>query len=198
MITTITPTAQTAWTALRTLLIFTVLLGLVYPLLIAAAGLLAPAQASGQPLTHEDRVVGSALLAQASPGPEWFQPRPSVAGADGWDGLASGASNLAATSPVLAEVVAERRAVYAAENGVTPASVPADALYASGSGLDPDISPENARAQAARVAEARGLPAADIERLIAAHTHSPWAGFLGSWRVNVLELNRAVAELTED
>lgn len=198
MITTITPTAQTAWTALRTLLVFTVLLGVVYPLLITAAGLLAPAQVSGQPVTHADRVVGSALLAQASPGPEWFHPRPSAAGAAGWDGQASGASNLAATSPVLAEAIAERRAAYAAENGVDPAAVPADALTASGSGLDPDISPENARAQAARVAEARGLPTAEVERLVSAHTRSPWASFLGSWRVNVLELNRAVAELTED
>ncbi|NAZ81592.1 potassium-transporting ATPase subunit KdpC [Kineococcus sp. R8] len=182
-----------ARTGLVLLAAATVVLGLVYPGVVYAAGRLVPARADGQVLSVAGRPVGSAIIGQQFAGDEWFAPRPSAAGEDGYDPLASGASNLGPESADLAAAVAQRRADVAARDGVDPADVPADALTASGSGLDPDISPAYAQQQVARVARARGLDEQTVAALVAAHTEGRAAGFLGEPHVNVLELNVALA-----
>ena len=190
---TITP--RQAWVALRLLLVMTLLLGVVYPVTIWAVGRLAPEHADGSFVTDSaGRVVGSTLIGQAFTGASWFWPRPSAAG-QGYDGLASGGSNLAADNPTLIAAIATRRAAVAAADGVAPGSVPPDALTASGSGLDPDISVAYAHEQAARVARARGLPVDVVDRLVEAHVAGRILGFLGEPRVNVLELNLALERM---
>lgn len=188
-------TSKTLWTALRMLLALTVVLGVVYPLAIAAFGLLAPGQAQGSMLARSDgTVVGSRLIGQEFPGDEWFHGRPSAAG-DGYDSMSSGASNLSPTNPDLTAAVSELRASIAAENGVTEADVPLDAVTASGSGLDPHISPAYARIQVNRVAAARGIDPATVVQLVGRHSETPLFG-LGEPQVNVLELNLALDELS--
>ncbi|WP_395640443.1 potassium-transporting ATPase subunit KdpC [Pseudolysinimonas sp.] len=196
---TTAPLRQT-WTALRALLVLTVVLGLGYPLVVLGVGqLLLPAQANGSLVVVDDRVVGSALIGQSfsdadgTPLPEWFQPRPSAAG-DGYDGAASSGSNYGPENPDLIAAIEERRAAIAAFNGVDPADIPADALTASASGLDPHISPAYALLQVDRVAEARGLSAAAVRALVEQHTQGRDLGYLGESTVNVLELNVALAE----
>lgn len=192
--------AQT-WTALRALLVMTVIVGLGYPLVVLGLGQLAlPAQANGSLVTVDGDVVGSSLLGQSfsdadgTPLPEWFQPRPSAAGS-GYDGGASGGSNYGPENADLIAAIEERRAQVAEFNGVDPADVPADALTASASGLDPHISPEYALLQVARVAEARGLDEQALHALVQAHTQGRDLGYLGEPTVNVLELNAALAQL---
>ncbi|GAA2497860.1 potassium-transporting ATPase subunit C [Streptomyces thermolineatus] len=184
--------------ALRALLVLTAVTGVLYPLAVTGVARAAfPGNAAGSTVEADGRTVGSALIGQAwngpdgRPDPRWFQPRPS---AGGYDALASGASNLAATSPELLRLVEERRAQVAAFNGVRPSAVPADAVTASGSGLDPHISPEYARLQADRVARARGLDPAAVRALVREHTRGRPGGFLGEPVVNVLELNAALHE----
>lgn len=176
---------------IRVLIAMTVICGIVYPLAILGIGqLVANDQANGSLITKDNQVVGSSLIGQDFSGQEqYFWGRPS---ASDYDSLASGGSNLAADSPDLVQAVNERRAELAAANGVTPESIPADALTASGSGLDPEISPEYATLQVNRVARARGLPAASVSDLLAEHVESPLLGFIGQDRVNVLELNLAL------
>lgn len=184
-----------AWVGLRVLLVMTVLLGIAYPLAALAVGRLVPALSDGSLLTDRSgAVVGSRLIGQAFDDPQWFHPRPSAAG-DGYDGLASGGSNLAADNPTLVTQVAQRKAAAAALDRVAPEQVPADAVTASGSGLDPDISPEYAREQVARVASARDLPASAVAALVEQHVDGPLLGFIGAPRVNVLELNLALSSL---
>jgi K+-transporting ATPase ATPase C chain len=192
--------ARTLWTALRLTLVFTIVLGIGYPVVIWGIGQVAfRAQAAGSPV-HDaaGNVRGSAILAQSftdaagNPLPEYFQPRPS---AGGYDGAASGGSNLGAEEPDLIAEVSARLAAVAAFNGVSEAEVPPDAVTASGSGLDPDISPAYAAIQVARVAAARGLTPAAVEALVAAHTTGRDLGFLGEPRVNVVELNLALDAL---
>lgn len=176
--------------ALRMTVVLTVLLGLAYPMAVYAVGRLAfPAGADGSLVERDGAVVGSALLGQRFSKPEYFHPRPSVAG-DGYDGLASGASNLGPGNPELLATVQARVAAYRAENGLAAdALVPVDAVTASASGLDPQISPANARLQARRVAAARGVPLSQVRAAIRRHTQGrPW-GFLGERGVDVLELN---------
>lgn len=192
--------AQT-WTALRALLIFTAVLGIGYPLVVLGFGQLAtPAQANGSLVTVDGEVVGSSLLGQSfsdadgNPLPEWFQPRPSAAGA-GYDGGASSGSNYGPENPDLIAAIEERRAHIAEFNGVDPDDVPADALTASASGLDPHISPEYALLQVARVAAARGLDEAEVRALVESHIQGRDLGYLGEPTVNVLELNVALADL---
>ncbi len=193
--------ARGTWIALRLMLIFTVLLGVAYPLLVTGIGQLAfPWQANGSQLRASDgRVVGSALLGQSfadaegKPLRQYFQPRPSAAG-EGYDAAQSGGSNLGPENPELVQRIGERKAEVAAFNGVPESRVPVDAVTASGSGLDPDISPEYARVQLRRVAEARGLPLAELERMVARHTSGADLGFIGEARVNVVELNLALDE----
>ncbi|TDX79158.1 K+-transporting ATPase ATPase C chain [Rathayibacter sp. PhB151] len=185
--------------ALRALLVLTVALGVLYPLAITGVGQLAFArQANGSLLTENGETVGSSLIGQSftdadgNPLPEWFQSRPSAAG-DGYDASASGGSNLGPENEDLIAAIQERRAAIAAFDGVDPAAVPADALTASASGLDPQISPAYAAIQVARVAAARGLTQEDVRALVAEHTQGRDLGFLGDETVNVLELNLALA-----
>ncbi len=183
--------------AVRLTLILALLTGVVYPLVVtAAAQTLFPRQARGSLLRDaQGRIVGSALIGQNFTSPRYFQPRPSAAGA-GYDAAASGASNLGPTSRRLAESVAARVAVYRRLNGLAPDQpVPADAVTASASGLDPHISPANAALQAPRVARERGLALDVVQRLLAAHTERRQLGLLGEPRVNVLALNLALDRL---
>jgi len=183
---------------LRTAVLATLMLALVcgglYPLLVyGLAQALFPARANGSLIVGADGTVrGSCLIGQPFTGARYFHPRPSCAGA-GYDATRSGGSNLGPASRKLAEAVAERVRAYRAANGLAPgAPVPADAVTASASGLDPDISVANARLQCARVARARGLPVAVVQALVARHTTPPQFGLLGEARVNVLALNLAL------
>lgn len=186
-------TLRQSLAALRLLLVMTVVLGLAYPLVIAGVALAVPARSSGSLVRDASgAVVGSRLLGQANDGAAWFHPRPSVSG---YDALASGGSNLGPNDADLLATVEERRAAVAAQEGVDPDDVPPDALTASGSGLDPDISPAYARLQVARVARERGLPAEAVGDLVEEHVASPTLGFVGAASVNVLELNLALQAL---
>jgi K+-transporting ATPase ATPase C chain len=172
----------------------TVLTGIAYPLAVSgAAAVLFPRQASGSLVEVGGKVVGSSLLGQNFTDPKYFWPRPSAAGTNGYDGLASGGTNLGPSNPKLLDSVQQRVADYRAANDLaadTP--VPVDAVTSSGSGLDPDISVANARLQARRVAAARGLAVDDVLGLVAVHTRTrPW-GVLGEDTVNVLDLNVAL------
>lgn len=180
--------------AIRIFAVLTVLCGLAYPLLVTGAASLAfPHRAAGSLVRDaEGTVRGSALIGQAFDGDQWFHPRPSAAGA-GYDPTASSPSNLGPTNPALLHAVADRVAAYRRDNHLGPrASVPVDAVTASGSGLDPHISVANARLQAPRVARARGLTLAEVDRLVVDHTDGRTLGFLGEPGVNVVELNLAL------
>ncbi|WP_087509109.1 potassium-transporting ATPase subunit KdpC [Cellulomonas iranensis] len=184
--------ARQALGGLRLLLALTLLLGVAYPTAVWAVGRVVPDRADGSPLVVDGQVRGSRLVGQAFDGPGWFLPRPSAAG-DGYDALASGASNLGPQNPDLLATVERRRADVAAREGVSPAAVPADAVTASASGLDPDISPAYAALQVPRVARERGLPEARVRGLVADATSGRDLGFLGEPRVDVVTLNAAVA-----
>jgi K+-transporting ATPase ATPase C chain len=180
----------------RILLVLTVILGIGYPLAVTAvAQVAAPGKANGSRVEVGGKVIGSTLIAQAADGPQWFHPRPSAAGEDGYDTLASSASNLGPNNPDLVKAVAERKAAYVKENGVAASKVPADAVTASGSGLDPHISVANAKLQAPRVAKARGLQTAQVLAIVNANTQGRTLGVLGDPRVNVLKLNLALQAL---
>ncbi len=189
-------------TAVLSVLVLSLLGGAVFPLvLFTIAAPLFPVQASGSLLLQRGTVVGSTLIGQEFTGMEWFHPRPSAAGS-GYDGTASGGTNLAPSNPKLAEGApgfAGIRALateYRQNNGLAPdAPIPIDAVTRSGSGLDPDISPENALLQVTRIARARGLEASILRRLVAQHVMRPQFGFLGEPRVPVLELNLALERL---
>ena len=176
--------------ALKALLALTVLLGVLYPAAILVVGLVLPGQSKGSLIEVDGKVVGSSLLGQAAEGPQWFQARPS---ASDYSGDTSGGSNLGPSSEDLATSVQERQAALRAANPDAPATTPSDALTASGSGLDPHISPEYAAYQAPRVAQARGMTLQQVQTLVAAHTQQPALGFIGQDRVNVTELNAALA-----
>jgi K+-transporting ATPase ATPase C chain len=180
------------------LAVFTVLVGLAYPLLLLGIGQAAFGhRADGSLVRADGRVVGSSLIGQAFDAPRYFWGRPSAAG-DGYDAGASGASNLGPTSRALADVVQQRiDALLAADPGATVADIPAELVTASGSGLDPDISPAAARFQIARVAAARGLDPARLRDLVRRHTQGRALGFLGEPRVNVLQLNLALDALSD-
>ncbi|KQM57709.1 potassium-transporting ATPase subunit KdpC [Agreia sp. Leaf210] len=190
------------WVALRAMVVFTVVLGIGYTAVVTGIGQLAlPAQAGGQPVSDADgQVVGSALIGQSFTDadgnalPQWFQSRPSAAGS-GYDGTASSGSNLGPENADLIAAIGERRAAVAKLEGVSESEVPADAVTASASGLDPQISPEYARLQVARVAEARDLPEAKVSALVDSFVEGRDLGILGDPTVNVLELNLALASM---
>lgn len=177
-------------TALRFLICATLLLGLAYPVLVFGAGqLIAPAQANGSIITSGGQAVGSSLLAQPVTGEKFFYPRPSAVG---WDPATSSASNLGPNQAALVEAIAKNRAEVAAREKVAPDAVPIDAVTASGSGLDPDISPAYAALQVARVAAANGLSEAAVKQLVAENTSSGVNAFLGQPSVNTTTLNAAL------
>lgn len=194
-------TVRSAGVAIRLTLLATVVLGVGYPLAVWGVGQAAfHDQANGSMVTDSSgTAVGSSLIGQSFTGKQadrWFQSRPSAAGEDGYDAQGSSGSNLGPNNPDLLKAVEDRRAALAKADGVPAAQVPADAVTASGSGLDPDISPEYALQQVQRVASARGLSAADVRHLVSQHTESRQLGFLGEPVVNVLALNLALAKLS--
>jgi K+-transporting ATPase ATPase C chain len=182
--------------ALLAMVAFTVLLGLAYPLVVTGIGqLLWRDKANGSLIRVDGVVVGSSLIGQQFTSPQYFHPRPSAAGA-GYDAGASSGSNFGPTNPTYLKMVADRVAAYRAENGLgAGALVPVDAVTASGSGLDPEISVRNARLQAPRVARERGLDLDAVVKAIDDHTSERPLAVLGDPGVNVLELNLALDRL---
>jgi K+-transporting ATPase ATPase C chain len=195
--------------AITSVLAFTILLGLVFPALITVISkVVMPAQANGSLITKNGKVVGSSLIGQPFAKPIYFHPRPSAAGS-GYDASASSGSNLGPTSDKLINGIKDDpktkdtdesfagikqlAAAYRTENGLAAnAPLPADAVTRSASGLDPEISPENAELQSARVAKARGISVDAVKRLVAQNTQNRSLGVLGEARVNVLQLNLAL------
>jgi len=170
--------------------LFVLLCGLVYPTVATLlGGLLFAQQAGGSLIERDGRVVGSSLVAQPFADARYFQPRPSAAS---FDPKALSGSNLAGSNPALRERMAADSAALATKLGVPASSLPADLITASGSGIDPHVSPAGAQVQVARVAQARGLPVDDVTALVHSHTARRTFGVLGEPRVNVLELNLAL------
>jgi len=182
--------------ALLVFLVLTMLTGVLYPLAVTAVAQVAfPGRADGSLIERDGEVVGSRLLGQGFSGESYFHSRPSAAG-DGYDGASSSAFNLGPTNEDLLTAVEERIAAFRELNGLAPAAdVAVDAVTASGSGLDPHISPENARLQAARISRVRGIPLSEVLALVDDHTDGRSLGFLGEPGVNVLELNLALDAL---
>ena len=187
--------------AVRAILVLTVVLGIGYTLVITGIGqLLFPAQANGSLVRVDGKVVGSSLIGQSfttSKGaalPQWFQSRPSAAG-NGYDGGASSGSNYGPNNKTLIGLIAGRQKAIEKSDGVTASQIPADAVTASGSGLDPDISPAYALLQVDRVANARGLSATTVRHLVESKIQGRELGYLGEPTVNVLELNIALTRL---
>lgn len=188
---------KTILSAARMMLIFTILTGLIYPVLVTGfAQVFYPAQANGSLITIGETIVGSALIGQSIDDARYFQGRPSVINSMQAESpvlMASSGSNAGATNSVFIQTVADRDAAVRKANKIgANGNIPADLLYASGSGLDPHISPQAANLQAARVAEARGMALADVKVLIDRFTEPPQFGLFGETRVNVLLLNLAL------
>jgi K+-transporting ATPase ATPase C chain len=184
--------------ALLMTIVLSVLLGLVYPLAVTAVGQVAfSRQANGSIVKVDGTAVGSSLLGQNFTSAKYFQPRPSAAGKDGYDGLASAASYLGPSNQDLLSTVADRATAYRQANGLAAdAQVPVDAVTASASGLDPDISIANADIQAHRIAATRHLPMPQVMKLISDNTLGRGLGFSGEPGVDVLDLNLALDKLT--
>ena len=194
---------------LRLLLVFTVLCGIVYPLvMVGISQALFHNKANGSLVSYNGHVVGSGLLCQefvdakGNPLPQYFQPRPSaaiLAGAKndfGCDPTFSAASNYGPNNPAFVALIKQRQKQIAAFDHVKISQIPADAVTASGSGLDPGISPQNAAIQVNRVAEARNLPVSEVKALVDKYTQGRTFGFLGEPAVNVLKLNIALDQLS--
>jgi potassium-transporting ATPase KdpC subunit len=179
--------------SLVSMALFTLILGLIYPLaMTGVAGAAFPHQAGGSLIKDAGgQVIGSSLIAQGFARPEYLHPRPSAAG-NGYDPTSSGGSNLGPLDKKLGDRIKGDAVTIAKDSGGM--AIPADAVTTSGSGLDPDISPANAHIQAARVAAHRGLSAGDVQAIIDAHTVSPVLGFIGQPTVNVFAVNRALDE----
>ena len=195
--------------AVRAIIVLTIITGFVYPLVVLGIGQAAfHNQANGSTVSVNGKVVGSSLLCQefvdskGNPLPQYFQPRPSTASAAnsktdfGCDPNYSGASNLGPNNTTLLQNINQRKAAYAKLNGVSPSSIPPDAVTTSASGLDPYISPQNADLQVNRVAAARHLPVSQVKALVDSHVQGRTLGFLGQPRVNVLALNIALDQLS--
>jgi potassium-transporting ATPase KdpC subunit len=179
--------------ALLAFVAFTVICGIVYPLAVTGIAQVAfSARVDGSLVRRGGVVVGSSLIGQRFTSPRYFHPRPSAAGT-GYDGTASGSSNLGPSNETLLRDVQARIAAYRKENGLAPSTaVPVSAVTSSGSGLDPHISPADAEIQAVRVARARALPVATVLALVREHTAGRALGIFGEPGVNVLELNLAL------
>lgn len=190
-----------ALVGLRMLAVLTILTGVIYPLAVTIlAQVIFPEQANGSLLVRNDQVVGSALIGQQTDDPGYFWARPSAVDYMQGSNLdhpgSSGATNYSWTSQALEQAVVQREAAFRQQNGLDDdVSVPTDVLFASGSGLDPHISPEAARLQADRVAAARGLDRQKVAALVETFVEAPQFGFLGQPRVNVLRLNLALEGL---
>ncbi len=186
-------------TGLLMTIAMTALVGLIYPFVVTGISQAFMAKrANGSLVTVNGKAVGSSLIGQnftdkdGNPLPQYFQPRPSAAG-NGYDAMASAGSNLGPSNQDLIDAVQQRVVDYRKLNGLDPnAKVPVDAVTASGSGLDPAISVENARLQAPRIAKERGLSDQEVNKIIDEHTQDRAWGFLGEQTVNVLELNLAL------
>jgi len=173
------------------LIIFTIILGFLYPLLITGISkIIFPFRSSGSLIKYEGKIVGSELIGQNFKGEQYFHPRPSAAGKDGYDPLSSGGSNYAPTNEDFISAVKERLSNLRKENKLEDyIKIPSDAVTSSGSGLDPDISVDNALLQADRIAKKRNIPVFEINDLIRQNTEKRILGFLGEPKVNVLKLN---------
>ncbi|MEU1159963.1 potassium-transporting ATPase subunit C [Streptomyces sp. NPDC005921] len=204
----VTNTARLLWAGLRALLVLTLVTGVVYPLVVTGVAQAAfHNKANGSEIKADGKVVGSSLIGQQGYSLDYFQGRP--AGGLGTNSvntryklILSGATNLAADNKVLIKQVKDAKAAVVKDNSVpgytvTPSQVPADAVTSSGSGLDPDISPAYAELQVHRVAAKNDLSVAQVEKLVKDHTSGRTLGFVGEPRVNVLELNIALKELTK-
>ncbi len=176
--------------ALRMTFVMTVLTGLIYPGIVTGlCQMLFPRRANGSLINVEGRIVGSALIGQNFSKPQYFHPRPSAAGNDGYDASASNATNFGPTNQKLMDRVKADVDKFRKENPGYDGPIPADLLTTSGSGLDPDLSPASALAQAPRVAQARGVSLEQVQQFIAQNTQGRTLGFMGEPRVNVLALN---------
>jgi K+-transporting ATPase ATPase C chain len=181
------------WPSIMFMIVFIVVCGLVYPAVATfAGGALFPQQAEGSLIRQGGRIIGSSLVAQPFAGDGYFVPRPS---SSKYDPMSMAGSNMAPSNPDLRKLYGDRAAEVAKREGIEAIKVPADLVAASGSSIDPHISPAAAAVQVARVARARGLAPAAVQDLVAAHTEAPTWGVLGQSRVNVLELNLALDAL---
>ena len=189
-------TSHSLWgTSIRFTLVTAILLGIGYPLVVTGiAGVVFPHKAAGSLILKNGQVIGSELLAQSFTSDRYFHPRPSAAG-NGYDATSSGGSNLAQSNAKLVTRIQGDIDKLAAPNPGKP--VPIDMVTTSGSGLDPDITPDNANYQAPRVAKARGLTEDRVRQLIEQHTAGRTFGLLGEPRVNVLELNLDLDNLSK-
>ncbi len=192
--------SRQAWTSIRAMIVLTIVLGMLYPAVIWVIGLAMPSQSNGSLIRQNGQVVGSSLIGQSFTDkkgnalPEWFQSRPSAAGA-GYDGAASSGSNYGPENTDLIKAIKARQAAIEKDDGVTVDQIPADAVTASGSGLDPDISEAYALLQVPRIAHERGIPEDRLRTLVEQHVQARELGYLGEPTVDVLELNLAVAAL---
>jgi K+-transporting ATPase ATPase C chain len=196
-------TGRQYWVAIRAMIVLTVAVGIIYPLLITAVGQLAfNANANGSMVKVNGATVGSSLIGQSFTDTkgnalaDWFQSRPSAAGT-GYDAGASSGSNYGPENPTLIKAIADRKKAIESLDGVSASQIPADALTASGSGLDPQISPAYALLQVNAVATARGLPESKVRALVESKIQGRDLGYLGEPTVNVLQLNIALAEMSK-
>jgi len=180
--------------AIKMTIVLTVLTGIVYPLaMVGVARVVFPAQAEGSVIYRNGVPIGSSLMGQNFKSPGYFHSRPSAAGDKGYDATSSSGSNLGPTNKSFIDSVKQRLKVVLGENpGIPPSQVPVDMVTASGSGLDPEISPAAAEIQVERVAKARAVSEEAVRTLVRSYTRPRWAGFLGEPGVNVLELNLAL------
>jgi K+-transporting ATPase ATPase C chain len=196
-------TGRQYWVAIRAMIVLTVAVGIIYPLLITAVGQLAfNANANGSMVKVNGATVGSSLIGQSFTDTkgnalaDWFQSRPSAAGT-GYDAGASSGSNYGPENPTLIKAIADRKKAIESLDGVSASQIPADALTASGSGLDPQISPAFALLQVHAVSVARGLPESKVKALVESKIQGRDLGYLGEPTVNVLQLNIALAEMSK-
>lgn len=188
------------WVAFRMTLVLTLLTGIIYPIaMVLICNTILPWQSQGSLITHNGTLIGSAIIGQNFTKAGYVHPRPSAAGDKGYDATSSGGSNLGPTNKVLIDTVRSRlKELLESNPGTSANQVPIDLVTASGSGLDPDISPAAAEYQVPRIAKSRGLSEDEVRAVVAAHTSGRWAGVIGEPRVNVLATNLALDNLSAE